>query len=212
MDQIQVQKKNYPLVQPWAFMATLLVIAAVTALAPAEQTLGANLKIIILHGAWVWTGKIAFGLASLAGLAALMSRKAAWHSWSLALGRTGMTFWLTYLPMSLVVMQMNWGGFFFDEPRWRVPFTFAVVGVLLQIAYLFLNQPIVSSVGNLLFGVGLWWSLGEITNVLHPDAPIAQSNSLRIQIFYVILLGLGLLAGAQITLWWRKRAQESRAA
>jgi hypothetical protein len=42
-------------------------------------------------------------------------------------------FWLTYLPLSLLVQQMNWGGIFWDEPRWRISLMFGMVGLLLQV-------------------------------------------------------------------------------
>jgi hypothetical protein len=45
-----------------------MVIGLVTALAPVEQTLGANVRLVYLHGAWVWVGIISFGLAALSGL------------------------------------------------------------------------------------------------------------------------------------------------
>ncbi len=190
--------------QPWVLLATLLVIGLVTAFGPTEKTLGENLRLVVLHGAWVWTGKIAFGLAALAGLLALVFRKPFWQRWTLSLGRTGLIFWLTYLPMSLIVQQLNWGGIFWDEPRWRVPFTFGVVGLLLQIGLLLLNQADLTALGNLAFGAALWWQLGDIENVLHPDSPIFGSNSLSIQVFFVSLLLLSLFAAAQIGLWLKQ--------
>lgn len=66
-----------------------------------------------------------------------------------------MIFWLTYLPMSLVGMQMNWGGFFFDEPRRRIPFSFAVVGILLQAGMLLIDRSSLVLSGKLLSGVAL---------------------------------------------------------
>ena len=191
----------------------LALIALVMAFVPLENSLGASLRLVYLHGAWVDTGKIAFGLAALAGAVGLLlpskTRKRAsaaqWQSLSLALGRTGLFFWLTYLPMSLVVMQVTWGGFFFDEPRWRVPLMFGIVGLLLQAGLYLLNAPRLASLANLVYGAALWLTLGELTNVLHPDSPIFDSGSLRIEFIFVVMLALTLLLGAQITwgLWKR---------
>jgi hypothetical protein len=153
---------------------------------------------VILHGAWVWTGKVAFAAAALAGLVGLIIPKRVWQNASLALGRTGLVFWLTYLPMSLLVQQLNWGGIFWDEPRWRIPFTLGVVALLLQIALWVMKSPRMTCAANLIFGAVLWWQLGSITNILHPDSPIAGSDSSAIQLNFVILLGLSLLAAAQI--------------
>ena len=184
--------------------ATLLVIALVTALSPIEQTLGASIRVVYFHGAWVWAGLITFWLAGVAGLLGLALRRG-WPDWSLALGRAGLFFWLTYLPMSLWVMRMFWGGFFFDEPRWRMPFTFAVVGVLLQAGLWILNHPpLLTSLGNLGFGAALWWSTLTAEAILHPESPVFASNSPRIQVFFALLVLLSLAFGGQLALFLRK--------
>lgn len=201
MDRIQTRLAGW---QPIGLIVTLLALALAASFAPIERTLGVNLRLILVHGAWAWTGQIAFGLAAICALPGLLLRRAAWHDWSQAWGRTGMLFWLTYLPMSLLVMQLNWGGLFFDEPRWRIPFTFAVVGVLLQAGMLLINSPVFTSAGNLFFGAALWWSLRNAANVLHPDSPIGQSNSLNIQLAFGLLLALILLAALQIAAWWKQ--------
>ncbi len=193
------------------FVALLVATALVTFFGPAERTLGANLRLVVLHGAWVWAGKVAFALAALAGLVGLLwaKRRAALTGWSLALGRTGLAFWLTYLPMSLLVMQLNWGGLFFDEPRWRVPFTFGVVAVLLQAGLAVLRIDWLTCAANLAFGVALWAALGGAVNVLHPDSPIFGGDSARIQWFFIILLALSLAVGVVFTLLVRKNKPET---
>jgi hypothetical protein len=196
----------------WILFITLLltlgVMILVASSAPLEKDLGATVRVIYFHGAWVWAGKVAFGLAALAGLLALLRVKGDWSNWSLALGRAGMTFWLTYLPMSLWVMQLSWGGLYLDEPRWRVPFAFGVAGLLLQAALVLFNTSWLTGLGNLVFGSALWIVLGGLQNVLHPDSPIFTSNSTRIQVFFLILVGLALLAGALITLLWRRASKK----
>jgi hypothetical protein len=195
--------------QPWLFIINALLIGVVTAFAPLEKSLGANVRLVYFHGAWVWAGKLAFAAAALVGLGGLVLRhwlKPAWASrlpaWALAFGRSGLFFWATYLPMSLLVMQLNWGGLFLDEPRFRTPLTFGVVGLLLHAGfYFFDNQPDLVSLGSLAFGAALWVALGETSNILHPDSPIFTSDSLNIQLFFILLLGLSVLIGWQITRW-----------
>lgn len=191
----------------WIWTITLLitigVMVLIAALAPAEKDLGTKVRVVYFHGAWVWAGKIAFGLAALAGLIGLLRLQTDWLDWSLALGRTGMTFWLTYLPMSLWVMQLNWGGLFLDEPRWKVPFAFGVAGLLLQISLALFNTPWFTGLGNLAFGLTLWLVLGDLQNVLHPDSPIFGSGATRIEAYFIILVILAVLAGSWMTLLWR---------
>jgi hypothetical protein len=192
---------------------TLALTLLAAAISPLEATLGWRARVVYFHGAWVWTGKIAFGLAALAGLAGLAAllqperRLPGIRAWaakaSLALGRTGLVFWLTYLPMSLWVQQINWGGIFWDEPRWRVPLAYGVAAVLLQLGLLLFENPTLTCATNLVFGVALWISLGSVQNVLHPDSPIFGSGSLRIEVFFILLMVLSLACMAQIALaWW----------
>lgn len=173
-----------------------LLIAIIAAFSPLERTLGERIRLVYFHGAWVWAGKAAFAAAGLAGLVGLIRRSEPWQRASLALGRTGLFFWLTYLPLSLYVQQVNWGGIFWDEPRWRIPLMFGIVGLLLQVGLALMDNLRLSSLANLIFGATLWWALGNIQNVLHPDSPIFQSDAVRIQAFFVALLVLSLIFGA----------------
>lgn len=179
-----------------ALLIILALIALVTALSPIERTLGGNARLVYFHGAWVWAGKLAFGAAAIAGCVGLLWRRQVWQRYALALGRAGLFFWITYLPLSLYVQQVNWGGIFWDEPRWRIPLMFGIVGVLLQVGLWLIGDLRLASAANLVFGVALWWSLGTIQNVLHPNSPITQSTAIDIQIFFAALLLLSLAFGA----------------
>jgi hypothetical protein len=188
-----------------AFFITLVLIGVIAAFAPLERDLGANARLVYFHGAWVWSGLGCFILAGISGLVALLSRQALLHTWSRVLGWTAMIFWLTYLPISLVVMRMNWGGFFWEEPRWRIPFAFAIIGVLLQAGLVLMNKLALTSLANIGFAAALLISLNRITNILHPDSPILTSSSRGIQIFFFTLLILSIGAGLQfaglIAIW-----------
>ncbi|MHC1782090.1 MAG: hypothetical protein AB9891_04890 [Anaerolineaceae bacterium] len=184
--------------QPVSLIITLVFIIGFAFFGPLEKTLGINIRIVYFHGAWVWVGMTAFAVSALAGLVGLVTRLLKWHSLSHSLALTALLFWLTYLPISMMLMQMNWGGFFFDEPRWKVPFTFAIIALLLQAGLLLINNFRLSSAANFLYAVALFWSLNQAANILHPDSPIFESNSLSIQVFFVLLFLLTLLAGWQI--------------
>ena len=204
LSKVNILMRRFP-PQPAGLLLTFVLIGLVTLLGPTERLLGANLRIVILHGAWVWAGLVSFALAAVSGTLGLLLQKAFWHRWSLAFGRTGLFFLLTYLPMSLLVMQLNWGGLFLDEPRWRIPMMFGVVGTLLQVGLAVINMDLVYSAGNLLFGAAFLFSLYQAENVLHPDSPVSQSGSLNIQVFFAALLALALLTAVQLALWWYRR-------
>jgi hypothetical protein len=190
------------------FLATLVLIALVTAAAPVEKDLGVNARLVYFHGAWVWGGLIFFISAACSGLLALLFRHAALHHWSKTLSWTGMVFWLAYLPLSLVVMRINWGGFFFEEPRWRIPLAFAIVGLLLQGGLILLDRPPLTSLSNIGFAGALLYSLSHMTNLLHPDSPILTSSSPSIQFFFFGLLILSVIAGIQIAAAISARLQQ----
>lgn len=183
----------------WIFFTiTMLVILVLVMLGPAEKALGSNVRMVYLHGAWVWTALTAYLAAALVGLVALLVRKPGLHCWSIALGRTGLLFWLTYLPLSLLAMQTNWNGLFLAEPRWRLAIAFAITSILLQAGLTILGRPAWNSVGNIAFAAALLLALRNTTSVMHPDSPIFSSDLLSIQFYFLLLVVMVLLAALQV--------------
>lgn len=180
---------------------SLFAIAGFTSLGPAERSLGANVRVVYLHGAWVWAALAAFMAAAGVGLAGLLSGKASLHHWSRALGRTGLIFWVTYLPISMWAMQTNWNGLFLAEPRWRMALAFAAGGTLLQIGLTLVEKPIWASLGNLAYVAALLLALTTTEQVMHPPAPVLTSDAWRIQLFFAGLVALTVLAAWQVARW-----------
>ena len=184
------------------FLLNLAAIAGLTAVGPAEKSLGANVRVVYLHGAWVWTALASFLLSALAGLAGLLTRREAVHRWSQALGRTGLLFWITYLPLSMWAMQTNWNGLFLAEPRWRLGVIFALGGIILQIGLALIDEPAWASAGNIVFILVLGLALQRSQQIMHPSSPVMESGSGRIQAFFAGLVLLCLLAAWQIARAW----------
>ena len=182
---------------------TIIVIALLALFGPEERSLGSNVRIVYLHGAWVLAAELAFIAAGLAGLLALVTKRNAFHNWSAALGRTGVTFWVTYLPLSLWAMQANWNGLFLAEPRFRLALIFAVTGVLLQLGLWLINTDWVTSLANIIFIVVLRVVFATADNVMHPPpSPIFNSGNYAIIGFFVAMILLSLLAACFLTLWF----------
>lgn len=194
-------RKRSPLV--WLVL-TLGAIGLLTALSPAEKVLGANARIVYLHGAWVWASLAGFSSAALVGLAAWIARRPAWHAWSRALGRTGLFFWITYLPISIWAMQTNWNGLFLAEPRFRLAVIFSISGLLLQIGLALLDKPAWASAANIIFAAALYLALLNTQDVMHPPSPMLDSEASRIQLYFFLLFSLTLLAAWQVARWWRQ--------
>jgi len=179
---------------------TIIVIALLALFGPEEQSLGSNVRIVYLHGAWVLAAELAFLAAGLAGLLALITKRVALHSWSAALGRSGIVFWVTYLPLSLWAMQANWNGLFLIEPRFRLALIFAVTGVLLQVGLYLINIGWVTSLANVIYISVLRAVFATAHNVMHPPpSPIFNSGNYAIIGFFLGLIVLSLLAAYFLT-------------
>ena len=182
------------------FFITIIVIALLALFGPEEKSLGSNVRIVYLHGAWVMTAELAFIAAGLAGLGALITRRNLFHKWSAALGRTGIIFWVSYLPLSLWAMQSNWNGLFLAEPRFRLAFIFAVTGVLLQLGLWLVNIDWIISLANLLFIIVLRVIFSTAENIMHPPpSPIFNSGNYMIISFFIALIMLTLVAAYFLT-------------
>ncbi len=182
------------------FFLTIILLALLALFGPEEKSLGSNVRIVYLHGAWVLTAEIAFLAAGLAGLLGLILRKESFHAWSAALGRTGIIFWLTYLPLSLFAMQANWNGLFLAEPRFRLAMIFAVTGVLLQLGLLLFNISWLTSFANILYIITLRVTFATAQNIMHPPpSPIFNSGLWNIITFFVALNLLAWVAGYFLT-------------
>jgi hypothetical protein len=199
------------------FLVTLVVIALISLLGPEEKSLGSNVRIVYLHGAWVLAAEAAFACAALAGLLGLLATKISaisrWQStfyeWSTSLGRTGVVFWVTYLPLSLWAMQANWNGLFLAEPRFRLALTFAVVGILLQVGLWLFNLPWATATGNILFIIILRYVFSAADYVMHPPpSPIFNSGITIVILFFVSLIALTGLAAWFLNQFWLKIARK----
>jgi len=184
-----MQKK--PLSLRASFFLSLLAIAVMTFFGPEEASLGKSVRLVYLHGAWVMTAEGLFYLAALSGAIALLTKKSRFYAWSAALGKSGIFYWLSYLPLSLLAMQANWNGLFLAEPRFRFALTFAVFGLLLQVGLWMLEQDWLTALANILFILALRFTFSNAENVMHPPpSPIFKSGNAAIIGFFV---GLNLL-------------------
>lgn len=185
------------------FLVLILVIAGVSTFGPPEKSLGEHVRLVYLHGAWVWTSIVGFVAAAFTGLFALLKRSPSLDSWSIAFGRSGLFFWITYLPITIVTARFNWNGLFLEEPRWRMALDLAIVGVLFQLALLVIRRVYIGSALGIGYLLILGWSLLTTEQILHPQGPIRASGSLTIQAFFGVLTLLTLLSGIFLSRWLR---------
>ncbi len=191
--------------QAWIWLIiTLVCIGILTSLGPAEHSLGTHIRIVYLHGAWVWTALAMFLASGIFGGIGLLTHRKDFHHWSEAFGRSGLVFWISYLPLSLLAMQSNWNGLFLAEPRWMFALVFSITGLLLQSGLSLAGIPALTSAANLVYLFALMFTLRQTPNVMHPASPILNSDAWQIQIFFFGLVLLTILAAWQMARWWYK--------
>jgi hypothetical protein len=188
------------------FILTLAAVAGLSAIAPQEASLGRAVRIVYLHAAWTLTAEIALGLSAAAGLSGSLFQRERLQRWSAALGRTGLVFWVSSLPLSLWAMQANWNGLFLAEPRFRVAVILAVTGILLQAGLALLARPVFTSIANFLFFTALLIGLSRAGYVMHPPpSPIFNSGNLLLEIYFGALTLLNLCAAGCLTWGWLQK-------
>jgi len=200
-----------------AFFTTLIIIGLMSLLGPEEKSLGANVRIVYLHGAWVLVSQAAFILAGIIGAFGLLSgkipslanRQAVIYRGSAAMGLTGLVFWVTYLPLSMWAMQANWSGLFLAEPRFQLALTFAIVGILLQASFWLFSLPWLTALGNIVFITALLYTFSNAEYVMHPPpSPIFSSGLSVIIIFFISLIALTGLAAFFLFQFWLKTLEK----
>lgn len=187
---------------------TLILIAVVVAvlalLAPRDTTLRDASPVVYLHGALVWTAILAFTGAGVLGLVGLIRQSETLHAWSTALARTGLLFWIAYLPVSMWASKITWNGIPFDDPRYRTAFQVLVLAAGFQAAgALWGSKNRLSSTLNVALAVILWALTLTQRDVMHPQNPM-RASALSIQFFFALLVGGCGLAALQVARWMRR--------
>ena len=181
-----------------------LVVLVLALLAPRDATLQSTSPIVYLHGALVWISILAFTVSGVIGLAALILENNVLHAWSSALARTGLLFWLIYLPFSMWASQATWNGIPLEDPRFRTAFQVLVLAVAFQIAaVLWGPRHKVGSALNAILAVVLWVLMLTTQDVMHPQNPM-RASAPTIQLFFAMLLAGCGLAAMQVARWMKQ--------
>ncbi|MCK7467034.1 MAG: hypothetical protein MZU91_02000 [Desulfosudis oleivorans] len=131
------------------FLISVILIGLLALFGPEEKELGANVRVVYLHGAWVLAAEVAFLAAGIAGLLALVTKRDPLHNWSAA-ARSHRHFLLGDVSCRFRCGRCKPTGTDSScvEPRFRLALIFAVTGVLLQIGLWLINMNWVTSLGE----------------------------------------------------------------
>lgn len=198
----------------WPSVGVLLVIVALIAVtAPAERTLGgANARLVYFHGALVWAAILSWFIAAGVGGLAFVRRSDALHRASCALGRVGLLWWALYIPVSILAANATWANnswnlTFLMEPRFQVAFQVLAIALIAQAVQFFDTRPLVGSIANIAIVAVMVLLMGITERILHPPAPIRDTESLRIQLAFTSMTVLLLVAGFQLARLRRRQTQ-----
>jgi hypothetical protein len=182
-------------------LSSLVIVLALVA--PRDTTLQESSPIVYLHGALVWTAILAFTTAAALGLAGLISGRQPLHAWSGALARTGLLFWIIYIPVGMWASKVTWNGVPLGDPRFRAAFQILVLAGGFQLtAALWGTGTRLSSALNVALAAIIWILTLTMQDVMHPQNPMASSAS-TIQFFFALLVGGCGLAALQVARWLR---------
>ncbi|GAB4469878.1 MAG: hypothetical protein Kow0088_02290 [Anaerolineales bacterium] len=196
-------KRNTPI---WRTVLLILLAMLISALSPPEKTLGSQARLIYFHGGWVWAALLCFAYSAVAGFYGFIRHKFNFLQWSIALQRSALIFWLIFIPMSLWVMQVSWNGLFLAEPRFRIPFNFAIIGLIFQIGTTIIANPRLSGMVNFLFVTALFIALRGAEYVLHPQMPILNSQAGVLRLIFIVLVILLTTACWSLADWLNHRS------
>lgn len=183
-------------------LLTILVILILLFLLPPERTLGDVIKLVLLHGALVRVGLIAFALAGVLGAICLVSAQPQWLRWCQATQVTALLFWLGNGISSSIATKWAWGEWIaWSEPRvWAtIHITWLALACLLLTRWV--NQRSFTALANIAVAGVSWGLIKGATLVRHPFDPIGSSNVLLYQALYSAMVIMLLVMGWQFARW-----------
>ena len=191
----------------------LILLACWTALAPAEARLGSLIKLVYVHGALVLAGLLAFTLAGLLGLLALIARRPVWYRGADAAGRGALLAWIVYAISAMAVTKLAWGQMFaWSEPRVRATALILGAATALEVVIRLVAHPDFGAAVRVVMGLAPWVVTRQAEVIRHPVDPIGGSDSTSIQAFFLlIVLTVGALVLDLIAWLWLEaelRAQD----
>lgn len=191
-----------------AILGGVLTLAAVLLwLAPAEQTLGAGIKVVYVHVALIWTGMTGLMVAALLGLGAAIWQRKAVQGWAQTIGWVALAFFAAGLAMSAVAAWVNWGAVFWQEPRTARMLQVLALGLIVQVVNGWLGPVRVKGLLHLLPAGALLWSVAVTPLVLHPPDAARSAPPLMRFVFFGLFL-LCALAAAAIAFRLRRLRRE----
>lgn len=191
---MQIRKRD------WLIPILLLaVMAIIVVMSPEERTLGARIKVVYVHVAFIWSG--------LAGIliSGLLSFTVFWKPLARRLEKvlpilnlvSVISFGIGFI-LSAAAAKVNWGSVAWTEPRMISSSRIIAVAVIVQV--------LVFMIANIRWRAGFYVIFllftvatnATVKNAIHPDNPIFSSDSNSFAIVVLSLTGIVVL----LALWF----------
>jgi hypothetical protein len=178
-----------------AVLGGLITLATVVIIiAPPEQTLGNDVKLVFIHGALLLSGMLGFYAAALFGLGALFTAREDVIRWAQVVLWVAFVMYVGGILVSLPASSVIWGNIFLAEPRMQVAMNNTALALILLTAVGLLKNVRVRGALIAAFAVFLAYSTYTAPMVLHPANPIGSSPSWGIRLSFGALLLVCLAA------------------
>lgn len=190
---------------------TLLAILMLLFFLPPERILGDVIKLVLLHGALVRAGLIAFAIAGILGLICLVSKNPQWPRWCLATQVTALLLWIANMTSSSIATRLAWGEWI----AWSEPRVWATIHVLwlataCLLLVVWLNHRFFTGITNLIVAGLTWGLIKGASLVRHPFDPLGSSHSLTYQAMYLAMVLVLLIMAWQCVRWLHQRLQNQQ--
>jgi hypothetical protein len=183
-----------------------LAILALLFLLPPERILGDVIKLVLLHGALVRAGLIAFAVAGVLGVFCLVSTNPQWPRWALAIQVTGMLLWIGNMIASSIATRLAWGEWIaWSEPRVWATIHILWLTVACLLLVLWLRHRLFTGLTNIVVAALSWGLIRGATLVRHPFDPLGTSNSFTYRGMYLAMVVALLIMGWQWARWLHQR-------
>ncbi len=116
----------------WAALA--VAAGLILWLSPDEQTLGTGMKWVYIHLAFIWTAMLGMLIAGILSLIQVFSDRAGWRQWGTAITWATLGVLVFAIITSIAVMQVNWGGISWEEPRTQALLRASAIWLIVTIA------------------------------------------------------------------------------
>lgn len=171
--------------QQMAIIFSALVVVALST--PPERTLGALIKIVLVHGALTWVGQVVFVVAGILSVAYFLRGYDRCWDWSWAVGRVGLVFWVINAVLGTLVTYLAWGGITWTEPRWVATQSILLIAIAGAIIPYVVEKRWAMPAANIFVAAAAIFLIARAQGGLHPPSPVMRSDDIIIKAAFFII-------------------------